>query len=275
MSPTKHCLPSILLLTAFLIVGCDARPAVGGDGGLFVDTGIGTNDSTTPGHDAAPPRADLPGSGVFVLLDKTRYGVTEQARATIVNATSETIWMEGCTILTREREQSGSWVDQGPDAICGWAGYARALAAGVSLEQDVHFADVGRWRAALVYGLGCDPKQSLGPEVCQSMHRVHSAPADVQPTLADCNKLEEDYKKSVDFARRCDSAQSVPQCTKMVGSSLYCGCPTYVDNDAQLQKLSQRWQAWKCFELMPPCGIKCASPPPSACLGDRCLPMGD
>ena len=272
MSPTKPCLASSLLLTAFLIVGCDARPAVGGDGSLFVDMGS-TSDSAGPTTDTVPPHTDLPGSGVFVLLDKTHYGVTEKARATIINATSETIWMGGCTILTRERQQEGSWIDQGPDAICDWEGYAQPLAAGASLQQDVYFGDVGRWRAALDYGLGCDPPKTL--EVCQNMHRVQSAAADVQPTLDDCNTLEDKYKKAIDFARRCDSTQSTPQCTKMVGSSLYCGCSTYVDNDAQLQKLLQRWQAWKCFELIPACGIKCASPPPSACLGDRCMPMGD
>lgn len=270
MKTSRPLLSSLLLLG--LLAACDARPAVGGDGSTSADAGTGLD--LTPSADASPT-ADLPGSGVFVLLDKTLYGVTEQAVATIVNATQDTIWMEGCTILTREQQENGAWVDRGPDAICGWEGYARPLAAGASLQQDVHFGDVGRWRAALVYGLGCDPKQPLGAAACQSMHRVHSAPADVAPTLADCQQLESNYAKSIDFARRCDSALDGPQCTKMVGSSLSCGCPTYVDNDAQLQKLVLRWQAWKCFELMPACGIKCASPPPSACLGDRCMPMGD
>jgi hypothetical protein len=262
------------LLLGLLLGACGGRAASqGDDGAINADSGVtadtGASDSVTPEGDLLSPGA------VTVTADRTQTSPNTLLKGTVANGKNQRVWLGGCSVVTREQLLEGKWVDRGAEVMCGWEGEAWPLEAGATRAEDVRFSEPGRWRIALLYGIDCDPKKPLSEQNCKSMGRAYSAPVDVAVTAKDCQRLEQDYQKALDKARNCASDITMPQCTKLVQSGLSCGCSTYVNNDNALRALSTRWAAWGCGALAPPCGVKCGPAVPSACLEDRCTPMGD
>ncbi|MCK5800643.1 MAG: hypothetical protein KAI47_25820 [Deltaproteobacteria bacterium] len=273
-----------LALAGMLLGACGYRaPLGGGDAGLShdsvltLDTGLSA-DSTTIG-DSTIPRPDThvtPGQ-VTVFTDRSHYGLSETAKAFAQNGLGETIWLPGCTFFSRDWQQpDGTWVGQGSDIDCFWEGNATPLKPGATTAgSGVHFHSPGRWRMSLTYGLSCKPQAPLTETHCTHLETVTSAPFTVEVTLADCQDLAKSYKKALTNAMNCDTTVNTPQCTKLVDTDISCGCNIYVQEDAHLQTLQKRFAAYGCAAKIPPCGIKCAPAPPSACLNNRCVPMGD
>jgi hypothetical protein len=67
------------------------------------------------------------------------------------------------------------------------------------------------------------------------------------------------YEKALSEAKRCDPYSGVEQCTLTAGSAIHCGCPVYVNDDEDLLRLAQQYQADACSGPVA-CGA-CADPP--------------
>lgn len=82
-----------------------------------------------------------------------------------------------------------------------------------------------------------------------------------------CSLLPELYANALAEAQRCDPRLRVVQCTVQVPSGLACGCPTYVNHDAELLRLQGEWEAQGC-SLPILCGACGATPDEGACGAD-------
>ncbi len=93
------------------------------------------------------------------------------------------------------------------------------------------------------------------------------------PTCADLEKL---YAAEVEKAKSCCELCASVQCVTKV-AALFCGCETFVNTiTPAMTAIKNEFLARSCFFSMPPCGIKCAPPPPAFCgPGGVCLPGGD
>jgi hypothetical protein len=74
-----------------------------------------------------------------------------------------------------------------------------------------------------------------------------------------CMDLLLRYERALIEAKRCDPRSAVEQCTLTAGSAIHCGCPVYVNDDEDLLRLSQQYQADRCSGPVA-CGA-CADPP--------------
>jgi hypothetical protein len=74
-----------------------------------------------------------------------------------------------------------------------------------------------------------------------------------------CTDLPLRYETALIEAKRCDPRSGVEQCTRTAGSTIRCGCPTYVNDDEVLLRLSQQFQADLCSGPVA-CG-PCPDPP--------------
>lgn len=272
---TRSLATPLAIALAIVLAACGGRATgVDDDGAVNPDSGPAPAPDVLASDSARATDLLSPGE-VTIIPDRSQAGPTELVNGTVLNGKSERIWHGGCGMLSREERVEDKWIDRGQEVMCGWEGYAQPIDPGQTRDEQMRFSRPGTWRLALTYGVGCDPKQPLSEQHCKALFRAHSAPIVVSATLEDCQRLEKEYAKAFESARRCTSDLTIPQCTKLVSSGLSCGCPTYVNNDKPLQNLFARWSSWGCPQLSPPCGIKCASPVPAACLEDRCSPMGD
>lgn len=250
--------------------GCGARTlATGGDadaGGAVPDTLV------VERADQGAPKMDmtvLPGPSVWISTNRPAYGTSEQVLGTVHNDTEQTIFLAGCAIFGRQRREAGSWVEVGPAMMCGWEGLARPVDAHATTDESSRFELPGQWRLSLRYGVGCAPDKPLSAASCAAMHEVLSAPIDVKVDAATCNAINAGYKSKLDAARKCTGSEPAP-CAALVAGDLSCGCPLYVNDTKSLASSQQRWQDLRCHELMPPCGIDCAAPPPAVCANGTC-----
>jgi hypothetical protein len=247
---------------------CDRRVLwTGGDGGWAQDSGVASDSGATA--DSQRPADALAPGRVTVVLDKGSYAVFDQPRATIVNGTQQTIFVDGCSALSAERYESGAWVDKGGGMDCFWPGLARQVAPGASMGEPLYFGAPGRWRAKLRYGLGCNAEQPF-PGGCKSEHLVRSAEAQVKTNAADCDKLAKDYAQRLKQAQACYDPSS---CTLSAPASLACGCdvPINVGKAGLLSSLIKRWKELSCHMMFGDCpAIACEAPLPAECSEGRC-----
>lgn len=61
-----------------------------------------------------------------------------------------------------------------------------------------------------------------------------------------CENLPARYAEALRDARSCDPKLRVEQCTVLAGSTLLCGCPTFVSDDSKLRELASWFQAQAC-----------------------------
>lgn len=266
LRPLGVALSSVLLFATMLVAGCDRRVlSAGGDGGVLPDSGAAVSDSQRPRPDTLAP------GRVTVIFDKARYPINGQPRATILNGTEQTIFVDGCAALSAERLEGSTWVDKGGGVDCFWPGLARSVAPGGRLEEPLYFGAPGRWRARLRYGLGCDADQ-IFPGGCASLETVRSAEVLAETTQADCDELSQTYAKQLEQARRCYTNNPSP-CTKSAPASLACGCevPINAAKVSLLTGLIYRWQELGCAALDGACPpIACEAPLPAECYQGRC-----
>lgn len=272
MSESKR--PSIVwlggtVLALALATGCGDR-ALGQaqDGGMTPDA-LGGRDSVSPRHDVVVPGA------VTVFTDKLRYALGDSPKATVHNGTNEVIYLGGCGIFDMHELLDGQWVDHGSAMDCYWEGNARPLAPGQDDQQGVFFYQPGRWRVALRYGVGCDPKAPL--DSCARLSTVYSAEVQVEATAKDCENVATHYANAVQNAQRCQPSGGKMPCTVAVPQWLSncggCDVPINVDDQAMVTSWAERWKSYRCDELMPPqpCpGMACEAPLPADCVNGRC-----
>jgi hypothetical protein len=267
-------------------LACGARPAnTGGDdpdGAAATDKGVATGDAGTSALDAGTTTPDggtatldagtviVPGQ-VTVVTDRSAYATFETARVTVHNGTDQAIFLGGCSILTREHLEQNQWVDHGPDRICTWEGLARRVGPGESLGQDTTFELPGQWRVAVGYGTGCEPDKPLSGANCTGQDVARSLPVEVTTDRATCERVNDRYEQALESARACNPAINTPQCLELVYENLYCGCPTYVNNDRRLQSHQRRWEELGCGLIFPGCDVDCAVPSSGACVNGSCV----
>ena len=211
--------------------------------------------------------------GVVILTDKTSYPALAQVKGTVVNKTSASIFLQGCSIFSWEKRVGSEWLDKGPTVMCGWEGEAREVTSGSSLVESRSGHGPGTWRLTAVFGVGCTPGKSLSAAGCSKMAKAYSAPFNVGTTLEICTDLQSEYVTAMIAAKTCQSGLTTPQCTKKVLDSLACNCPTYVQDDKQLQALQKQYQGLGCpkmpsIPVCPPVGCPPASG--GACIKDTC-----
>jgi hypothetical protein len=91
---------------------------------------------------------------------------------------------------------------------------------------------------------------------CESTDRVVCT----EKACLGCEELPERFDNALVEAKHCDPRlSSVVQCTVSTPSALQCGCPTYVNDDTELQELATEFQAQACFGPVL-CG-SCPEPP--------------
>jgi hypothetical protein len=73
-----------------------------------------------------------------------------------------------------------------------------------------------------------------------------------------CTEIQTAYAKAISNARMCSLASSATQCTHLVPGALSCGCPVWVNDTTELDRIKAQWDAAGCTP-----GIVC---PALACL---------
>lgn len=266
-----HRLRWILSLTLLTLTACGGRTLATGDGGLDPSDSALVRDGE-PSQDAGQP--DRGSTGVVsITFDRASYPLSQQARGTVHNGTTTSVFLPGCSLFNREQQQSGAWVDRGPDRLCGSEGIAVELKPGASHGQGVYLHQPGKWRLTLRYGRGCLSGKPLSSAKCAGFGKAVSPAATVVTDKATCDQLNKQYQQQLQTARKCHDVPGLPQCAQVVSTDLYCGCQMYVNNTSVFAKTKQRWADLGCFKLYPPCGIKCSPPTPTSCVSGMCQPV--
>jgi hypothetical protein len=90
-----------------------------------------------------------------------------------------------------------------------------------------------------------------------------------------CAELQTAYAKAMVDARKCIAALAVLQCTQQVTSALACGCPTFVNDKTELDKIKAQWDAAACGAAILCPAIACPAPGMATCVpmnsGDVCV----
>lgn len=113
-------------------------------------------------------------SGCWAETDRTLYAAGDAGVATFSNGSSDTLWFGGCHAFVQERWNGSDWVDEGPDWLCVWEGYATPLPPRESRSDGFRARTPGDWRLAYQVGHGCTPGQPLGQPSCKRIETVHS-----------------------------------------------------------------------------------------------------
>jgi hypothetical protein len=119
---------------------------------------------------------------VVVETDKAQYSMGESVQATITNNLGDSIFLQGCTKVFWQLETNGQWQDRS-GVICVWEGYAVEVKDNTSYD-DPHamtLSPAGTWRAAVTYGVGCQPGKPLSSAGCAGFDTVYSQPFTVAP----------------------------------------------------------------------------------------------
>jgi eight-cysteine-cluster-containing protein len=112
---------------------------------------------------------------VSLTTDETTYVEGDTIAASLVNNTLDSIFLSGCSVLSWERLENGTWTNQGPDKVCFWEGFASELKAGATYSESLSTRGVGTWRLSAGYGIGCDPGKPLSQANCKVSTTVTSA----------------------------------------------------------------------------------------------------
>ena len=120
-----------------------------------------------------------PAPAVKVYLDKKIYRQGEDAFATVENHLTESVFLAGCTQVSRQQLVGKTWLDKGRMTVCVWEGYAVEVASGAAFteQSSVRFDMPGTWRVVASYGKGCSPKKPLSG--CKNLALAVSPPVHV------------------------------------------------------------------------------------------------
>jgi hypothetical protein len=214
---------------------------------------------------------------VVVVTDKQSYTAKENVVGTVINNTADSVFLQGCSIFTWEKELGGSWVDKGPTMLCGWEGVAKEVKPGASFPEDNYPHGPGTWRLAALYGVGCTPDMPLSGASCSSTATARSDPFTVGTALEICIDLLSEYATAMIAAKKCSTAVNTPQCTIKVLDSLACNCSTYVQDDSVLAAIHKQYLALGCDKMpgMPVCPpVACPNIQGSGCVSNKCVDFG-
>jgi eight-cysteine-cluster-containing protein len=103
---------------------------------------------------------------VKVTTDKTAYGTMDQVAASLKNGTADSIFLPGCSVFSWEKKEGTGWVNQGPDKVCFWEGYAVELKAGATFDENLMPKGAGTYRLVASYSVGCTPGLPLSQASC-------------------------------------------------------------------------------------------------------------
>jgi hypothetical protein len=112
--------------------------------------------------------------GVTISTDSKGYQEGEAIKATIANAGSASVFLGGCSVYGWEKQVNGAWVNQDPDKVCFWEGFAGKLKAGTSQDETMAAKTEGTYRLVAGYGIGCTPHKPLSQANCTSTATVRS-----------------------------------------------------------------------------------------------------
>ena len=115
-----------------------------------------------------------PKVSVKVTVDKAAYKIGDPIAATVSNASSVSIFLPGCSVFTWQQQQSGAWVDKGPDVVCAWEGIAKEVKAGASYKATLADRGAGTFRLHVGYSVGCTAGKPLSQAKCTSTGSVSS-----------------------------------------------------------------------------------------------------
>lgn len=210
---------------------------------------------------------------VIILTDKKSYPKNAPVKGTVINKSSASIFLQGCSIFSWEKRVGSVWIDKGPSIMCGWEGNAREVKPGSSQVESQNGHGPGTWRLTAPYGVGCTSGKPLSAANCNEMAKAYSDPFTVGTILEICIDLQSEYATALFAARKCKSDLTTPQCTKKVLDSLACNCATFVQDDKKLQSIQKQYQGLGCHQLpgipvCPPGG--CPAMSGAACIKDTC-----
>jgi hypothetical protein len=215
-------------------------------------------------------------TGVIVVTDKKSYPVGTTVVGTVISNTTASVFLQGCSIFSWEKQVGGSWVDKGPTMLCAWEGYAKEVKPGESLPEDGSPHGPGTWRLAALYGVGCTPGKPLSEAGCSSKATARSDPFTVGTTLERCIKLQSEYATALIGARKCTTSAPA-QCEEKVLDSLACNCFTYVQDDSALQAIHKQYLALGCDKMsgIPVCPpMACPDVVGGGCVKNKCVDFG-
>ncbi|MCA9672145.1 MAG: hypothetical protein KC503_41405 [Myxococcales bacterium] len=133
---------ALLLLATLTLLACGGR-AVDDE-----EQGKDPVDQTQP-----RPREDQ--SGVYIITDASAYKLMGEVVATIVNGTSEAIWVEGCSAFWLLHFERGGWAEIGPASHCGFASVPRRIAPGARFSETFNLNELGGWFIRSRYATAC------------------------------------------------------------------------------------------------------------------------
>ncbi len=145
-------------------------------GACAVDADLSSDSEATEASSSA-----LRGS-VRASTAKTIYQVGDFGESTLSSSVSST-YLPGCSEFSREKKESGVWVDQGPNKICKVAGNARLV--GKSSTWEFWADEPGTYRLRYTVGLQCKSTDELSKANCAQVKQVHTNSYSV--TAKQCN----------------------------------------------------------------------------------------
>jgi hypothetical protein len=90
-----------------------------------------------------------------------------------------------------------------------------------------------------------------------------------------CADLAMGYSKAMLQARMCNTGLTSVQCAQLVSTALSCGCPTYVNDSTELERINALWTAARCPPAKICPAIACPNPNKGVCVpidsGDFCM----
>ncbi len=101
-------------------------------------------------------------------VDRDRYVAGDTGTAFFSNPSTDTVYLDGCSIYGFEKLEPGGWTDRGPSVVCVWEGLARPVESGEVVGSVLDVPDeAGTWRLVYAVGLACSEDQPLDPTHCE------------------------------------------------------------------------------------------------------------
>ena len=126
-------------------------------------------------------------TGCRPLTDREVYREGQAGTVTLTNRSELTGYLPGCQPFAYEKLVEREWVEQPPDFVCFWEGFARPVPPASELALGFTARDEGRWRLRFDGGVGCVDNLPLSQANCRGLVTVVSNEFDVERReRADC-----------------------------------------------------------------------------------------
>lgn len=122
-------------------------------------------------------------SGCLPSTDHVTYESGEAGVVTLDNRLDFDLFVGGCQAFGYQKRVGEEWVDQPPDFVCIWEGFAVRVPAGGQLELPFEARDPGKWRLVFPLGAGCDEGAPMNEQHCRIVFTSASNAFDVVPDL--------------------------------------------------------------------------------------------